>query len=505
MLFKEYVRILKESKPKGFLFENVYRIVGAQGGRPWMQIQSEFKKAGYTLFWRIVDAADYGVPQNRERLIIVGLRDKGTFLFPYPTHGPDSPDNRPYYTAGNAVSGLSAENGVPKINGRHGHLLNAIPPGLNYSYYTQRMGHPMPIFGWRSKFSDYLYKADPQTPVRTIKAQGGQYTGPFSWENRPFTLGELKRLQTFPDRYDLLGNRQVAIHQLGNSVPTQLGRILALAILDQVFQVKLKFDVKYLSASQSLGFRKRKADLTRVYAEKASEGIRALGLGVGSKLYRAEKRTESLNLLANFELTKKEDGSGIRYDFDYELTKSQWAIKMSNKVKVSRKAPIKSCFSVFIELNKEQQLEVGTEKIIMDSSDSDPRALLALWKFLEKLLRKRAHKDDLIQLFGYYQSRMATSFGMRFSKKTMANDDFWSVAAKVTQGAAVGKVLHLEEFSELFSLSQDSILATLKALKKIGFEIRSNNTNLQMKKNYYLIPYAFPTLNERSLQRFKAL
>lgn len=50
------------------------------------------------------------------------------------------------------------------------------------------------------------HKADPDTPVRTIKAQGGQYTGPFHWDNRVFTLEELKRLQTFPDNYKIIGN-----------------------------------------------------------------------------------------------------------------------------------------------------------------------------------------------------------------------------------------------------------------------------------------------------------
>ena len=80
------------------------------------------------------------------------------------------------------------------MNGRYGHLLAEVPPGLNYSFFTEKMGHPRPVFAWRSKFSDFLYKADPSEPIRTLKAQGGQYTGPFHWANRPFTIGEFKRL-----------------------------------------------------------------------------------------------------------------------------------------------------------------------------------------------------------------------------------------------------------------------------------------------------------------------
>ena len=163
-LFKQYVRILKQINPKGFLFENVYRIVGAQGGKPWKLIQEAFRDAGYKLYWRILDAADFGVPQFRERLIIVGLKE-GMFKFPCPTHGPDSTDNRHYYSASIAIEGVNSKVGGGKVGGRHGHLLKDIPAGLNYSFYTDRMGHPTPYFGWRSKFSDYLYKADPDTKV----------------------------------------------------------------------------------------------------------------------------------------------------------------------------------------------------------------------------------------------------------------------------------------------------------------------------------------------------
>jgi DNA (cytosine-5)-methyltransferase 1 len=197
VLFTEYIRIVELLKPKGFLFENVYGIIGAEKGIPWQKITSDFKNIGYNLFYRILDAADYGVPQHRERLFIIGLLDN-EFKFPYPTHGPDSVDKSNYYTAKLAIESLQSINNLNfGLNGRYGSLLDNIPPGLNYSFYTEEMGHPNPIFSWRSKFSDFLYKADPDSPVRTIKAQGGQYTGPFHWDNRRFTIDEYKRLQLF--------------------------------------------------------------------------------------------------------------------------------------------------------------------------------------------------------------------------------------------------------------------------------------------------------------------
>ncbi len=178
-LFEEFVRILKLVKPRGFLFENVSGITGANGGTAWRTVCRSFAEAGYNISHRILDAADYGVPQHRDRAIIVGFRD-GEFQFPRPTHGPDSLAGRPHFAAGVAISGVPVESESPTVvNGRYGHLLAEVPAGLNYSFFTEQMGHPRPVFAWRSKFSDFLYKADPSAPIRTLKAQGGQYTGPF--------------------------------------------------------------------------------------------------------------------------------------------------------------------------------------------------------------------------------------------------------------------------------------------------------------------------------------
>ncbi len=265
-LFQEYVRLLSDLQPKGFLFENVYGITGANGGEAWRQIQEAFSNARYKVYSRILDTADYGVPQHRERMFIVGLK-KGVFNFPRPTHGPDSECGRPYYSAGDAVEGVHlSENDIQaRVTGRYEGLLEQVPPGLNYSYFTEKMGHPRPLFAWRSKFSDFLYKADPKTPIRTLKAQAGQFTGPFHWDNRPFSISEFKRLQTTPDEYTIVGGRQAILHQIGNSVPSQVGRILALAVLDQVFGVSPPCPISYLTATHTLGFRKRKRDLTSRY------------------------------------------------------------------------------------------------------------------------------------------------------------------------------------------------------------------------------------------------
>jgi DNA (cytosine-5)-methyltransferase 1 len=274
MLFQEYVRILETLRPSGFLFENVPGLLGSKGGGDWKMIKAAFAEAGYSLFFRILDAADYGVPQHRERVFIVGL-SHGEFLFPRPTHGPDSPGKVPHFTAGEAILDveLSLEDRDDLVKGIYGHLLPDIPPGLNYAFYTAKMGHPNPVFEWRTKFSYLLYKADPEMPVKTITAQAGPYCGPFHWENRYFSLAEVKRLQTFPDFYVMMGAKRVVRHQLGNSVPPQMARMLALSIMQQVFGADLPFDLPLLPAGEELSFKARKRGRTAEYQKKATEAI----------------------------------------------------------------------------------------------------------------------------------------------------------------------------------------------------------------------------------------
>jgi DNA (cytosine-5)-methyltransferase 1 len=501
-LFEEYVNLLKLLQPKGFLFENVYRIVGAQGGKAWKIIQQAFQDAGYKLYWRIIDAADYGVPQHRERLIIVGVK-QGEFLFPYPTHGPDSQDNRAYYNAGKAVQGFDTSKYKIGINGRHGHLLNDIPPGLNYSFYTEKFGHPNPVFGWRSKFSDYLYKADPETPVRTIKAQGGQYTGPFSWDNRSFSVEELKRLQTFPDDYILVGNRHVAIMQLGNSVPPQAGRILALSVLDQVFNVELPFNINYMPANMQLGFRKRKSGLTKIYAAKAKAAIDAqLKLGKFENRVDISSQGKITQYLKKTEIVLSDEKAkeSIIFDFEFNINKENW-----NFIVTEANITHQEQYSIKIRLSETHRLILNTNTITLISLSDNPYTLVALWKFLEKQVKQIAHKDDLIQLFGYYQSRQKNSFEFIFENKKLEKIKSWNLVKNITNGIAIGTALHLVEISDIFKMNEIDFIESAKKLKKIGFEIRNHNTNSQLETDYYLIPYQFPTLNERSLQRLTNL
>jgi len=496
-LFEEYVRLLKALSPKGFLFENVYGLTGAQGGKSWQKITEAFDEVGYNIEYRILDSSDYGVPQHRERVFIVGTK-KDTFLFPRPTHGPDSPAKEAHVSASEALEGLplDEQNLRNGINGRYGHLLNDIPPGLNYSFYTEKMGHPCPFFAWRSKFSDFLYKADPNMPVRTLKAQGGQYTGPFHWNNRPFTIPEYKRLQTFPDEYRIVGGRQIALHQIGNSVPSQLARILGLAILKQVFHIDLPFELPLLRKNEKLGFRKRKRLLTKLYREKAERSISKMKQDLpenysGFKKYKAD-------ILENFHLIVSQEEKSA-FNVEFEAEKSLWSFFVSDKNEEKNTE-----FTIKIYPIKHNHWALPVQKVFLYGSKLSAGIFKVLWKSFERELIECKIKADLVQLCGYYQYPPIFTCSMSFDKSNAITED-WLVVQSVVSGIGTRKIISANDLSMLLEIPQTHILKQACNLRKLGYEVRNNNTNPQIPINNYLIPYAFPTLNPLSVQLRKSL
>lgn len=502
-LFQEYVRLLKTLQPKGFLFENVSGITGAQKGEAWQTIQQAFQAAGYRLFYRVLDAADYGVPQHRERLFIVGLKSE-EYLFPYPTHGPDSPGKEPFYTAGEAVVGAEISEAEWEIRGRYGYLLKDIPPGLNYSFYTERMGHPQPIFSWRSKFSDFLYKADPELPVRTIKAKGGQYTGPFSWENRRFSVAELKRLQTFPDEYELMGTDAVCREQIGNSVPPQLGRMLALSLLHQVMGYELPFPMQYLPTNKRLGFRRRKRQLTKRYEQKAREAIALLPKKPPKPLTLSRhcgkgKRRRFLSV--DFGWSEAEILDSVRVEIEYALTPKCWRITAG----IGEIGEGENDYAIAIfPADNHHCWGLGTEKVCLSGQGLDKRVFTALWKGFEEKLIEITGKADLVQLSGYYQYAPKISAKLSFHPGLEVTD-FWRVVESVVAGIGVAKQLPATEMAWLWGVEVAEVFDRLQGLRRMGYEVRSHNTNSQIPKGVFLIPYRFPTLTPRSVQLRKEL
>jgi len=241
-LLQTYTRVLAEAQPRWFILENVYALTFRnKASRPaFLRLLEEIEAAGYSLRWKVLNAADYGVPQLRPRLFIVGAQKyQPAPNLPFPSHhgqwerrstngGP-----LPHITAGEALEGLVTDPEPSEVvRGRWAHLLPAIPPGENYLHFTDRRGYPDPIFEWRSRYWSFLLKLDPARPSSTIQAQPGPNVGPFHWENRRLRVPELRRLFTFPDDFSFVGKRASVQSQLGNAVPPLLARRVAEAIVE---------------------------------------------------------------------------------------------------------------------------------------------------------------------------------------------------------------------------------------------------------------------------------
>lgn len=235
-----YMRVLAEARPRAFLLENVEGL-GFRGKDEGLKlIQSRLSAineehgTNYRASIAILNAADYGVPQMRKRVLVVGARDGTEFQFPKPTHaGADElsfAEQPRHLTAWDALHDLPEPQDLEvKIKGKWAELLPSIPEGNNYLWHTDRGGGE-PLFGWRRRYWSFLLKLAKNQPSWTIQAQPGPATGPFHWNNRRLTMREMARLQTFPGDVEITGTIADAQRQLGNAVPSLLAEILARAI-----------------------------------------------------------------------------------------------------------------------------------------------------------------------------------------------------------------------------------------------------------------------------------
>lgn len=244
-----YLRVLSEAQPRAFLLENVEGM-GFRGKDEGLKLIQDRLSAlnqatgsNYRASIGTLNAADYGVPQLRKRMFIVGARDGTPFRFPEPTHGPDAPDATTYVTAWDALHDLAAPaSPETKLNGKWADLLPSIPAGQNYLWHTDRGGGEA-LFGWRRRYWSFLLKLDPNSPSWTIQAQPGPATGPFHWANRRLTAREMARLQTFPDGIVISGSLADAQRQLGNAVPSLFAEVLAREIASQILSSPPKQDL----------------------------------------------------------------------------------------------------------------------------------------------------------------------------------------------------------------------------------------------------------------------
>lgn len=253
-LLDYYVEALHAVRPKAFLMENVFALGYRNHNRPVLErLIAGAEAAGYSFDMRAVIAADFGVPQLRQRLLCVGLRDDvldlppAFYKFPWPAPTRSGPHETrthydrslpPHVTTREAFAGLDEESNPAEteetVRGTFEEELKAIPPGDNYLFWTARRGHPAPRFQWRKRYWTFLLKLHPDRPAPTIQGQPGPWVGPFHWENRRLRVAELRRLMTFPDEFVICGTRREKQLQLGNAVPPLLGYTVARRIADEL-------------------------------------------------------------------------------------------------------------------------------------------------------------------------------------------------------------------------------------------------------------------------------
>ena len=254
-LFMEYKRILSIIRPQAFVFENVTGLLSMCGGQLFRDIQAEFAQLGYVLQHQVLNAVDFGVPQQRERVFLVGFLHHNPFVYPTPTHGEG---RQPYVTFGDAIHDL------PNLKSGQHSVTYAAPPDNTFLNFVRGAGtaalteHIAPKNGAHLiKIMETLQegqsKNDLPADIRPKTGYGNTYAK--LWWDRPsttitrnfacpsssrcvhprdsraMTIREGARLQSFPDHYQFYGSDTIKRLEIGNAVPPLLSVPIAQQIL----------------------------------------------------------------------------------------------------------------------------------------------------------------------------------------------------------------------------------------------------------------------------------
>ena len=269
-LIEHFLMWLSAIKPRWFVFENVVGILTHHQGRVLQNLLDGFKSCGYTASWRIMNAALYGVPQNRERLVIVGDRIGAKFLWPTPSHRNDyksmagtRPEiirtESPFAKLPKALTLIEAIGDFPDIKAGESADFYRGPPRNEFQQWvregaaaltmheaTRHSKHMLEIIkhagsnisaipdhlitsGFSSCYSR-LNADNPSTTLTVNFVHPGSNRCIHPFQDRALTPREGARIQSFPDSFKFCGTRVQIVKQIGNAVPPLLARALGEAI-----------------------------------------------------------------------------------------------------------------------------------------------------------------------------------------------------------------------------------------------------------------------------------
>lgn len=234
-LYSYGVKALKTFTPDWFLAENVGGLRNANDGKAFTKILGELKKAGYVVVPHLYKFEEYGIPQARHRLIIVGIRKdlSKNVVFKVPSPAP-------YKDIDNTCRKAIEEPPIPK-DAPNNELTNQseivvqrlqhILPGQNA--FTADIPPELQLNVRGARMSQIYKRLDPNKPAYTVTGSGGGGTHIYHWdEPRALTNRERARLQTFPDTFEFIGSKESVRKQIGMAVPSEGARIIFEAILN---------------------------------------------------------------------------------------------------------------------------------------------------------------------------------------------------------------------------------------------------------------------------------
>ena len=241
-LYSYGVKILKSHRPEWFLAENVGGLRSANEGNAFQVILRDMQDAGYRVYPNLYKFEEYGVPQARHRVIIVGIREDLPYEFRIPSTNLYRECD---VTCRNAIENPpipqdALNNEKTAQSAKVVERLKHIKPGQNA--FTADLPEELQLNVRGAKISQIYKRLDPTKPAYTVTGSGGGGTHIYHWsEPRALTNRERARLQTFPDTYYFMGSKESVRKQIGMAVPCQGAKIIFEAILKTFAGIPYEF------------------------------------------------------------------------------------------------------------------------------------------------------------------------------------------------------------------------------------------------------------------------